>query len=55
MNEQTNKQRQLPTSVWRNGGCTASYVSFVEGSSAVLRLNICVKNPPLRQAENRYG
>jgi hypothetical protein len=38
------------TAVWRNGGCSASYDSFVVGSSAVLRLNFCAKNPPLRQA-----
>ncbi len=44
---------QLITAVWRNGGCSASYDSFVVGSSAVLRLNFCAKNPPLRQAANR--
>lgn len=43
----------LLTAVWRNGGCSASYDSFVVGSSAVLRLNFCAKNPPLRQAANR--
>jgi len=41
------------TSVWRNGGCSASYDSFVVGSSAVLRLNFCAKirhyaKPPTR-------
>ena len=41
------------TAVWRNGGCSASYDSFVVGSSAVLRLNFCAKNPPLRQAAKR--
>ena len=45
---------QLITAVWRNGGFSASYDSFVVGSSAVLRLNFCAKNPPLRQAPNRY-
>jgi hypothetical protein len=45
---------QLITAVWRNGGCSASYDSFVVGSSAVLRLNFCAKNPPLRQAAKRY-
>ncbi|MEB2330560.1 MAG: hypothetical protein OZ913_09725 [Ignavibacteriaceae bacterium] len=40
----------LLTAVWRNGGFCASYDSFVVGSSAVLRLNFCAKNPPLRQA-----
>jgi hypothetical protein len=44
----------LLTAVWRNGGFSASYDSFVVGSSAVLRLNFCAKNPPLRQAANRY-
>ena len=46
-------ERQLVTAVWRNGGCSASYDSFVVGSSAVLRLNFCAENPPLRQAANR--
>ena len=45
---------QLITAVWRNGGFSASYDSFVVGSSAVLRMNICAKNPPLRQAAKRY-
>ena len=45
---------QPVTAVWRNGGCSASYDSFVEGSSAVLRLNFSAKNPPLRQAAKRY-
>jgi len=37
-----NKAQHL-TAVWRNGGCSASYDSFVVGSSAVLRLNFCAK------------
>ena len=48
------QERQPITAVWRNGGCSASYDSFVVGSSAVLRLNFCAKNPPLRQAANRW-
>jgi len=48
-------EHQLPTAVWRNGGFSASYDSFVVGSSSVLRMNICAKNPPLRQAAKRYG
>ena len=48
-------ERQLVTAVWRNGGFSASYDSFVVGSSTVLRLNFCAKNPPLRQAAKRYG
>ena len=47
------KKRHI-TAVWRNGGFSASYASFVVGSSAVLRLNFCAKNPPLRQAAKRY-
>jgi len=35
---------------WR---VTCFYDSFVLNQSAVLRLNFCAKNPPLRQAANR--
>ena len=45
---------QLLTAVWRNGGCSASYDSFVVQQTVVLRINICGENPPLRQAANRY-
>jgi len=48
------KEGQHLTAVWRNGGCSASYESFVIGSSAVLRLDFSAKNPPLRQAAKRY-
>jgi hypothetical protein len=41
------------TAVLRNGGCNASYDSFGVGLSAVLRLNFCAKNPPLRKAAKR--
>ncbi|MBV6462516.1 MAG: hypothetical protein HJHJAOHD_02690 [Flavobacteriales bacterium] len=51
----TRKEAQPVTAVWRNGGCSASYDSFVVGLSAVLRMNFCAKNPPLRQAANRYS
>jgi hypothetical protein len=48
--------RESPTANrgWRNGRCSASYDSFVVGSSAVLQLSFCAKNPPLRQAANRW-
>ena len=49
------QERQPITAVWRNGGFSASYDSFVVGSSAVLLLNFCAKNPPLRQAANRWA
>jgi hypothetical protein len=46
-------KHQLPTAVWRNGGFSASYDSFVGKQTLVLRMNICGENPPL--AANRYG
>jgi len=51
----TKEEQLVLTAVWRNGGGSASYVSFVAGSSAVLRLNFCAKNPPLRQAAKRWA
>jgi len=51
----TGKKGERITAVWRNGGFSASYDSFVVGSMAVLRLNFCAKNPPLRQAANRWA
>jgi len=48
------KEKRPITAVWRNGGCSASYDSFVVSSSAVLRLNFYAKNSPLRQAAKRY-
>jgi len=48
------QEGQQLTAVWRNGGFSASYDSFVVGKSVVLRLNFCGKNPPLRQAARRY-
>jgi len=52
-NKHDRKEGQLVTAVWRNGGCSASFDSFVVGSSVVLRLKFCAKIPPLRQAANR--
>jgi hypothetical protein len=49
----TEQEALPPTAVLRNGGCSASYDSFVVDSSAVLRLNFCAKNPPLRKAAAR--
>jgi len=51
----TKTEGQHTTAAWRNGGFSASYDSFVVGSSAVLRLNFYAKNPPLRQAAKRCG
>jgi hypothetical protein len=47
------KEGQLVTANKRKQGFCASNENFVVGSSAVLRLNICAKNPPLRQAAKR--
>jgi hypothetical protein len=49
----TDKKGERITAVWRNGGCSASYDSFVVKQTVVLRINICGKNPPLRQAAAR--
>jgi hypothetical protein len=48
----TEKKNERPTAVLRNGGFSASYDSFVVGSSAVLLLNFCPKNSPMRQVVN---
>ena len=48
-------ERQHLTAVWRNGGFSASYDSFVGKQTLVLRINICGENPPLRQAAKRCG
>ena len=47
MRQQRHKENEAlpPTAVWRNGGFSASYDSFVVGSSAVLRLNFCATKP----------
>jgi len=47
------EERQPITAVWRNGGFSASYDSFVVAQTVVLRINICRENPPLRQARKR--
>ena len=43
------------TALWRNGGCSASYDSFVVGSSAVLRLNFCAKIGHYAKPQNVMG
>jgi hypothetical protein len=40
-------ERQLVTAVWRNGGFSASFDSFVVNQTFVLRMNICGKNRQL--------
>ena len=46
---------QLITAVWQKWRFSASYGSFVVQQTFVLRINICGKNPPVRQAANRYA
>ena len=36
------------------GGLTCFVETFVQGSTYVLRMNFCAKNPALRQAAKRY-
>ena len=48
------QERQPITAVWQKWRCSASYDSFVVGSSAVLRINICGENRHLRQAAKRW-
>ena len=47
------KKNERTTAVWRNGGCSASYDTFVVGSTFVLRLNFCASKPQLRKAPKR--
>lgn len=47
------QERQPITAVWRNGGFSASYDSFVGKQTLVLRINICGRNRHLRQAAKR--
>jgi hypothetical protein len=37
------------------GGVSCFVERFVQGPTFVLRMNICAKNPALRQAAKRYG
>jgi hypothetical protein len=37
--------------IWR---LKCFYETFVQGSTAVILLNFCAKNPPHRQAEKRW-
>jgi len=38
--------------IWR---LKCFYETFVQGSTAVILLNFCAKNPPHRQAEKRWA
>jgi hypothetical protein len=47
------QERQPITAVWRNGGFSALYDSFVVNQTFVLRLDICGENRQLLLAPNR--
>lgn len=49
------QERQQLTAVWRNGGFSASYDSFVGKQTLVLRMNFGAENRQLRQAAKRYA
>ena len=49
----TNKRKaagNIGLAIWR---LKCFYETFVQGSTAVILLNFCAKNPPHRQAEKR--
>jgi len=48
-------EHQLPTAVLQKWRFSASYDSFVVGSSSVLRLNFSGENRHLRKAAKRYA
>ena len=45
------RTHNIGLAIWR---LKCFYETFVQGSTAVILLNFCAKNPPHRQAENRY-
>jgi hypothetical protein len=48
-------RRAAYNSTFAIGGVSCFAYSFVVKESFVLRINICAKNPPPRQAEKRYA
>jgi hypothetical protein len=51
----TNKVITAGNKVLPKAGLNGFDWTFVQGSTFVLRLNFCAKNPRLRKAENRYA
>ncbi|WP_313307073.1 hypothetical protein [Epilithonimonas hominis] len=53
-NKWTNRKAadNIGLAIWR---LKCFYETFVQGSTALILLNFCAKNPPHRQAEKRYG
>jgi hypothetical protein len=50
----TTNENQPLTAVWQKWQCGASYDSFVDNQTVVLRLKFGAKNRHLRQAANRW-
>ncbi len=52
LTKKVTKQRtaNIGLAIWR---LKCFYETFVQGSTAVILLNFCAKNPPHRQAEKR--
>ena len=48
--EQKQRPANIGLAIWR---LKCFYETFVQGSTAVILMNFCAKNPPHRQAENR--
>ena len=51
---QTKKEERTANIGFAKWRVTCFYDSLVLSQNAVLRLNFCAENPPLRKAENRY-
>jgi hypothetical protein len=49
--EQEGRRHNIGLAIWR---LPCFNETFVQGSTVVILLNFCAKNPPHRQAENRY-
>ena len=45
------RTHNIGLAIWR---LKCFYETLVQGSTVVILLNFCAKNPPHRQAENRY-
>lgn len=53
-NDLTEERRTTANRVLPQWGVKYFYETFVHKRTAVHRMNICDKNPPLRQYPNRY-
>ena len=53
--ETTEKKQRTANKVLPKAGLNGFDWTFVQGSTAVILLNFCAKNPPHRQAEKRYS